>query len=165
MNQLVTEFLDRTYTGVRENCTAADVSLASDALPDEPGNEEEEAEFEEFDGQTADRIRELERKREKALLRVAALRKNGVGRAVAEWKDQWEKNRVPDDVKVEEGEVPVPVEKVELVDVEVLRRWDEVQRAHGKAINGLAGLKSGLAGTIGKLEEARRVGEELEGKR
>lgn len=166
VNQLVDEFLDRTYAGVRINSTANGVILTG-AHEGEGEKEEREEEFEEFDSKTAEKIRDLERRREKVLLKVASLRREGVTKAADDWKTQWESNKDPledEDVKMEEGE-ELTGEPVQLIDMDKMMRWEEMQKTHERGLEGLVGLKSGMAGTVGRLEEARRVGEELEGRR
>jgi len=49
------------------------------------------------------------------------------------------------------------------LDIGELERWDEVRLTHEKALEGLDGLKVGMAAMVGKLGEAKRVGEELGG--
>jgi hypothetical protein len=166
VEQLVDEFLERTYAGVRVNCTANGVPLSSSTIADMEKEGAREEEFEEFDAKLADRIRELERRKEKTLLRVAALRREGVAKAAEKWKAEWERDNDgldDEDVKMEDAETAA--EPVQLVDVSTLKRWDEVQTTHQRSLEGLVGLKSGMASTVGRLEEARRVGEELDGPR
>ena len=44
-----------------------------------------------------------------------------------------------------------------------LERWDEVRRSYERGLEALVGLREGIPRTLGQLEGARRVDEELDG--
>jgi kinetochor protein Mis14/NSL1 len=178
------DFLARTYAGVRVNVTANGVDLAALAQGDDAGMVEE---FEAFDAKLAEQIRALEERKEQLTERVADLRRTGPEKAADRWRKDWEgKVRGVMDVKegseatqggasmkdVEmsenSGDVGADLldskEKAEAtLDIGPLDRWDDVQQTYDRALNGLVDLKEGMSGTVGKLTEAKRVGEELGG--
>ena len=48
------------------------------------------------------------------------------------------------------------------MDIKPLERQGDVERAYGRAVGGLGGLKSGLPATAARLERARKAVEYVE---
>jgi kinetochor protein Mis14/NSL1 len=181
---LMDDFLARTYAGVRANVTANGVDLAALAQGDDAGEVEE---FEPFDAKLAEKIRALEERKEQLTERVADLRRTGPGKAADRWRKDWE-GKVREVMAQEDGESAAKggalMKDVELggdtggagphllgakdkaeatLEIGPLDRWEDVQQTYDRALSGLVDLKEGMSGTVGKLTEAKRVGEELGG--
>jgi len=133
-----------------------------------PGEQQEEEEnYEPFDAKLAEKIRSLEGERLRLVEKVADLRRTGAGEAAEVWKTNWEERAAAVMSGAESDVLHVKVEEegeseehVKL-DIGPLERWDDVVAMHERALGGLVELKSGMAETVGKLEEARRVEREL----
>jgi kinetochor protein Mis14/NSL1 len=155
---LLDAFVTQTYADVRANVSANGVDLMSRG----GSKEDEEVEcMEAFDARLAERMREMEARKEVLTEKVADLRRTGGLKAAERWKGKWEGEMASfsaeEDVKMEED---VEVPELELGNLE---RWDALRETHAGALEGLVGLKVGMVGTVGKLAEAKRVGEELGG--
>jgi kinetochor protein Mis14/NSL1 len=158
---LLDRFLDQTYTGVRQNIlvngVSADASqgdVQMDAVED----------YEPFDGKLAEKIRMLEERKEQLTERIAELRREGPQKAADKWRGDWETEQSLYAVKEDDKEqVKAGAEGVpELLNPESLSRWEDVQATYAKALDGVLALKTGMSGTVGNLEEARKVGESLQ---
>lgn len=167
VDALVNEFLERTYSGVRANVTVHGVDLGSGES--QSGMAKEEDEFEPLNMEIAEKIREMEQKKERLLLKVARHRRIGPDAAASRWRDEWESQvqsseqemEQDGDIKMESSTDSAP-QNFNL-DLGEMKRWHEVQRSYGRGAQALAELKVGMAGMIGRLEEAKSVSEELEG--
>lgn len=174
---LLTDFIDKTYEGVRGNVSVNGVSLLDTQGGSKGEGVEGMVEYEGFDNGMAERLRKAEEKRSALIGKVAEMRRVGGSKAAEKWVERWEKRTATEgnvgkdrqaqsgalemDVKIEDADMDVDeVEQIKL-DIGPLDRWDEVTKMHEKALEGLVELKSGMAGTVGKLAEAKRVGDEL----
>jgi hypothetical protein len=134
-----------------------------------------------MDAALAERVRALEARKEALTERVADLRRDGGARAAERWRAAWEaesgardddgdervdehddkgEDKNKNKNKDEDEEAPLP-ERGGGVDMGELRRWERVRATHGRALDGMVGLKTGLAGTAGRLAEAVEVAEQL----
>ncbi|KAF2664537.1 hypothetical protein BT63DRAFT_429298 [Microthyrium microscopicum] len=171
VDALLQTFLATTYQSARANVAVngVDMTFAENEMDGGQGQEEEE--IEPLDAGVADKLRELERKKERLLLKVAGYRRTGPEAAAQRFREEWEGSGSAEergeetdggaedgDIKTEDAEQPA----LDLVGE--LRRWDEVQSTYARGVQGLVELKTGMAGTIGQLEEAKTVGDELDGR-
>jgi kinetochor protein Mis14/NSL1 len=158
---LLEKFLDETYAGVKKNVLVNGVAAdGSGAGQDGDGDVTMmEGDYETFDTTLAERIRSLEERKEELTEKIAGWRRTGPSQAAEKWRADWEAQQEVDGMKREEA--PGGAEVPELLDVEHLARWDEVQKTYSRALDGLLALKTGMAGTVGNLEEAKRVSESL----
>jgi kinetochor protein Mis14/NSL1 len=158
--ELLDGFVTRTYAGVRANVSANGFDLASDSGNGSGGDDAWAADLQPFDARLAERVRDLEARKEALTERVADLRRTGGALAATRWRTAWEEEMAAAE---KEGDVKMEENESVTLDVGPLERWDAVQEAHVSALDGLVGLKVGMSGTVGKLAEAKRVGEELDG--
>jgi kinetochor protein Mis14/NSL1 len=161
---LLDEFLARTYAGVRANVSVNGMDVGGGGRgggEDGAGREvhEEQERYEDFDARIAERIRELEGRKEVLTERVADLRRTGAETGAEKWRAGWE-GRINTTV-VDEIEDGVTSEE-KLVEENNLRRWDQVQGSYIAALEDLVKQKGSMGSIVGQLAEAKKVSEELE---
>jgi kinetochor protein Mis14/NSL1 len=156
---LLETFLEDTYAGIRQNVCVNGVAADGSGEQNSVLLEEE---YEPFDASLAERIRALEEKKEVLTEKIAELRRVAPARAAEKWKSEWETEqqrlRKMEMAEQTEGGAEQP----NVLDTNRLARWDEVHKTYSRALDGLVALKTGMAGTVGSLEEAKKVGEVLQ---
>ena len=114
-------------------------------------------EFEPLDANLAERIRALEASKESLTEKVADLRRTAPAQAAQDFQMQWTKEsnmeHKDNDAVHYQG-----------INIGELKRWEEVQTTWERGTQGLVALKSSLTETVARLERAKNVAEQIEGK-
>ncbi|KAL5392853.1 hypothetical protein DPSP01_000549 [Paraphaeosphaeria sporulosa] len=166
---LVDAFVAQLLAGMRQNISINGVDVIPRGAVDENGEMvgvvEDEGEvvieeFEAFDEKLRKRVGAAVEKRDRLVEAISKHRRE-TGRAAARrWEEEW--------VRSGEGLVAPVVQGEQDVDVggvEALKRQEEVERAWGRAVEGLGRLNGGLPETRARLERAGEVVGYLGGKR
>jgi kinetochor protein Mis14/NSL1 len=123
------------------------------------------SEFEPLDTRLADRIRTLESNKEILTEKVADLRRTAPSKAADQWREQWDANATTTSVAVKSESAPNENDSAQDGGLTISQppRWDDVQDVWERGALGLVQLKSGLTETSGKLAEAKKVVDHIDG--
>ena len=166
VEQLVDEFIDNTFSGVRQSVEINGIS-GPEAVTWEKDAEAGGQEYETYDGKLAGRITELHGRIETLNLEVADRRREGVRRAAEQFRERylgWDGGLAKEE---EEGVEEAELEGLE-VDRELVGREEMAKQTWERALSGLVALnkaeEGGLKAAGEKGDAAMRVLEAVEGR-
>lgn len=123
------------------------------------------AELEPFDTKLAQRIQALSSQIEHETLQLANLRRQAPQETAQKFTQSFEKQSEEYEARLKADE-EAKMEAAKAVSVEVgnMERIDEMQSTWQKGNENLAALKSGLGGTVARMEKAQKAAEVVEEK-
>jgi len=121
------------------------------------------AEIEAFDTKLAQRIQALNSQIENHTLQLADLRRTAPADTSQRFQQSFTKASEEDDARLQKArEALMEAAKQTKMDVVEVERLDEVQSTWQNGTESLTALKSGLGGTVAKMERAQQAVEFLE---
>ncbi|OCL02790.1 hypothetical protein AOQ84DRAFT_357217 [Glonium stellatum] len=158
VEELVDEYIRNTFAAAKQNISIN--GMDTEEVEKQAVGEE----FEPFDSRLKDRLEALTVQKNSLVEKVADLRRTAPTLAAQAYQtaflqesDQWEQ-----EYRMREAQALQAPERV--LDLDELKRWDEVQRMWERGTEGLGMLKGGLPETRARLERAEGVVGYLEGK-
>ncbi|KAF2760073.1 hypothetical protein EJ05DRAFT_536258 [Pseudovirgaria hyperparasitica] len=149
VEELVGQYLSRTFAEARKNMSINGMPVPSaDAVAGEA--------YEPFDTTQADRIRDLEARKDALQKTVALERRNGAASAARNFEKAYTAHVDAEDMQwlMAKNAVMERAEKEAILGVNAPKREQEYVETYRKAREDLEGLNKGLGGTVGKLERA-----------
>ena len=123
-------------------------------------------EIEPFDTKLAQRIQALSQQIENHTLQLANLRRTAPAQTSQRFQESFTKESEQDDARLQKfEEQTLVVAKNTDMDVGEVERLDEIQATWQNGSENLMSLKSGLGGTVAKMERAQQAVDLLEGRR
>jgi kinetochor protein Mis14/NSL1 len=120
-------------------------------------------ELEPFDAKLAQRIQALSAQIEHQTLQLANLRRKAPQETAQKFTQSFEKQSEEYEARLKADEqAKIEVAKATSVDVGNVERIDEMQNTWKKGNDELAALKSGLGGTVARMERAQKAAEIVE---
>lgn len=120
-------------------------------------------ELEPFDTKLAQRIQALSAQIEHQTLQLANLRRKAPQETAQKFTQSFEKQSEKYEMKLKaDQQAKIEAAKATSVDVGNVERIDEMQSTWQKGNEDLAALKSGLGGTVARMEKAQKAAEFVE---
>lgn len=139
--------------------------MDSGELETELAKAQEGEEIEPFDAKLAQRVQALSAQIEGQTLDLASLRRQAPAETAGKWREGWDKEAVRWEERFRvEGETREREAGETRLDVGEVERLEEVQGTWQSGTEALTALKSGLGGTVAKMERARQAADYVEGK-
>ena len=122
-------------------------------------------EIEPFDTKLAQRIQALSQQIENHTLHLANLRRTAPAETSQRFQESFTKASEQDSARLQRfGDETLEQAKSTRVDVGEVERLDEIQATWQNGSESLVSLKSGLGGTVAKMERAKQAVDILEGR-
>lgn len=139
--------------------------MDSKELETELAKAQEGEEIEPFDTRLAQRIQALSAQIEEHTLHLANLRRTAPAETSQKFQQSFAKTSEKDDARLQRiGDKQLQEAQDTKMDVGEVERLDEVQATMQHGSEGLISLKSGLGGTVAKMERAQQAVELFEKK-
>ncbi|EMC95965.1 hypothetical protein BAUCODRAFT_109720 [Baudoinia panamericana UAMH 10762] len=157
VEQLVDEYIRNTFNAAKDGMSIN--GMDSKEMDAELAKAQDgEAEIEPFDTKLAQRIQALSAQIEHHTLQLANLRRTVPAETARRYQNGFESQRQAYDQRFQnDHEAKLKAARMTTVDAGQVERLDEVQNAWTRGSRDLLALKSGLGGTVARMEKAQQA--------
>ncbi|KAK4548811.1 hypothetical protein LTR36_008584 [Oleoguttula mirabilis] len=156
VEQLVEDYIRNTFTAAKDSMSIN--GMDSREMEAELAKAQEGEEIEPFDTKLAQRIQNLSAQIEQRTLDLANLRRKAPAETSQRFQDSFTKQSAEYDARLQKDEEEkLEAAKGTKVDIGEMERLDELQNTWSKGSDQLLALKSGLGGTVARMEKAQKA--------